>query len=175
MDGMRIEQINNILRMAILYLKEENFREVAKVIIRKYYANSPDSDFPITMIFNDQRVDWRKDTEFIQQIIMLNPNSRILHAFIQSLEKNAYSLKEFGNIIIDLCSSILSKDSDDLNKHWGLAGELSKLIISLFDECYNAKDPQYKEYSQKCLDLWDIMFEKQIGFTREISEQLLER
>ncbi len=32
-----------------------------------------------------------------------------------------------------------------------------------------------KQIADKCLDLWDIMFERQLGSVREVSRKLMER
>jgi hypothetical protein len=43
---------------------------------------------------------------------------------------------------------------------------------------YNALVPlstDDKQTAEKCLELWDIMFEKQLGSVREISRKLMER
>ncbi len=32
-----------------------------------------------------------------------------------------------------------------------------------------------KKTAEKCLELWDIMFERQLGSVREISKKLMER
>ena len=59
----------------------------------------------------------------------------------------------------------------ELRKQWGIENELSKLIISLYDEAINID----KQITDKCMELWDIMFERQLGSVREISKKLMER
>lgn len=52
------------------------------------------------------------------------------------------------------------------------------LFISEKDMVYNALVPlstDDKQTAEKCLELWDIMFEKQLGSVREISRKLMER
>ena len=51
----------------------------------------------------------------------------------------------------------------------------TKLIISLYDETSNSSIGKDKKIADKCLELWDIMFEKQLGSVREISRKLMER
>ena len=47
--------------------------------------------------------------------------------------------------------------------------------MSLYDESANSGKDKDKLIAEKCLELWDIMFEKQIGTVREISRKLMER
>lgn len=64
---------------------------------------------------------------------------------------------------------------EELRNQWGIEDELSKLIISLYDETANSTKETNKEIAGKCLELWDIMFERQLGSVREISRKLMER
>ena len=78
-------------------------------------------------------------------------------------------------MIITLCKSVLNLETEEIAKNWGIENNISKLIIALYDECTNAKNQRDKTIAEKCLDLWDIMFEKQIGQTRRLSRELMER
>ena len=52
------------------------------------------------------------------------------------------------------------------------------LFISEKDMVYNALVPlstDDKQTAEKCLESWDIMFERQLGSVREISRKLMER
>lgn len=62
-----------------------------------------------------------------------------------------------------------------LREQWGIEDEISKLIISLYDETVNSGKMADKHIADKCLDLWDIMFERQLGSVREVSRKLMER
>ena len=53
--------------------------------------------------------------------------------------------------------------------------DISKLIISLYDESANSERSSDKQIAEKCLELWDIMFEKQLGRIRKLSHELMER
>lgn len=64
---------------------------------------------------------------------------------------------------------------EDLRKQWGIEDEISKLIISLYDETANSNKVTDKQIASKCLELWDIMFERQLGSVREVSRKIMER
>lgn len=66
-------------------------------------------------------------------------------------------------------------ETEDLRNQWGIEDEISKLIISLYDETAYSQKIADKQTAEKCLELWDIMFEKQLGSVREISRKLMER
>jgi hypothetical protein len=71
--------------------------------------------------------------------------------------------------------SLLENQADMLNNYWGVSDELSKLIIGLYDEVYEQKDDDSMFILQQCLDIWDMMFEKQIGVARALSKQILDK
>ena len=49
------------------------------------------------------------------------------------------------------------------------------MIIALYDETANSGLARDKQVAEKCLELWDIMFEKQIGQVRALSREMMER
>jgi len=58
---------------------------------------------------------------------------------------------------------------------WGVEDEISKLVIGLYDETSASTLPEMKDIARECLDIWDLMFEKQIGPIRQLSRELMER
>ena len=96
-------------------------------------------------------------------------------SFTRYLKENAFSVVDYADIIIKSCENILYLESEELRNQWGTEDEISKLIISLYDETANSEKRDDKQIAEKCLELWDIMFEKQLGSVREISRKLMER
>ena len=168
------EQVKAILDMAITYLKVDGYQEKAKNIILAYKNIDKDMNFPLSRIFYDNLVDAKQDRIFIKEFIESKAGRRQINAFIRYLEKNAISLIDYSDIILELCKNILQMKSEELQSQWGIEMEVSKLIISLYDETTNSTISG-KKIADKCLELWDIMFEKQLGSVREISRKLMER
>ena len=48
-------------------------------------------------------------------------------------------------------------------------------ILVVSDETSNSEKRADKQTAENCLELWDIMFERQLGSVREISRKLMER
>ena len=48
-------------------------------------------------------------------------------------------------------------------------------ILIVSDETSNSEKSADKQTAENCLELWDIMFERQLGSVREISRKLMER
>ena len=173
-DSNSEKQMKAILDMAITYLKVDGYQEKAKNIILAYKNIDKDMNFPLSRIFYDNLVDARQDRIFIKEFIESKAGRRQINAFIQYLEENAISLIDYADIILELCENILQIKPEELQSQWGIESEVSKLIISLYDETINLTISG-KKIADKCLELWDIMFEKQLGSVREISRKLMER
>ncbi len=172
---LKEEQAKAILQMAVIYLEYEEFREIGKEIILKYKNSDSDVEFSIGGIFNDERIDLRRDSQFLMEIMKSNVSRRMVFQFVHFLEENACSVRDYATVIVALCENVLSMPQEELSKQWGIDRDISKLIISLYDETTNTGNSEDKMIADRCLELWDVMFERQIGPVRELSRELMER
>lgn len=74
-----------------------------------------------------------------------------------------------------MSTAVINKDLTKIRGYWGIENNISKLIIGLYDETVASTDPQLKETASRCLDIWDLTYEKQIGSIRQLSQEILER
>ena len=169
------EQIKAILDMVVIYLKVDDYREKAKQIILTYKSIDVDVEFSLSNMFYDKYVDAKRDRQFLREFMKTKVSRRTVCAFVRYLEENAVSVVDYADIIIQLCENVLQMQIEALRKQWGIEDEISKLIISLYDETANSGKMADKQIADKCLDLWDIMFERQLGSVREVSRKLMER
>ena len=93
--------------MAILYLKIDAYRELAKTIILKHINRSIDLEFPVVQIFNKEYINLEQDSQFLQEIMNSKVSKRIVWSFARYLEENAISVVDYADIIIKLCENIL--------------------------------------------------------------------
>lgn len=161
--------------MAVVYLQVDDYRNKAKDIILTYKNIDMDIEIPLTKMFYDKYVDAKRDKVFLREFMKTKVSRRTVWAFVRYLEESAVSVVDYADIIIQLCENVLHMEIEDLRKQWGIEDEISKLIISLYDETVNSSKTTDKQIADKCLNLWDIMFERQFGSVREISRQLMER
>ena len=169
------EQVKAILDMAVIYLEIDDYRETAKQIILTYKNIDTDVEFPLSRMFYDKYVDAKRDREFLHEFMKAQVSRRTIYAFVNYLEESAISIVDYADIIIQLCENVLQMEVETLREQWGIEDEISKLIISLYDETANSSRMTDKQIAGKCLDLWDIMFERQLGSVREVSRKLMER
>lgn len=174
-EALNEEQIKAILEMAILYLECGDYRDLAKAIILRFVNSNMDLEFPLIRIFSKEYINLEDDKKFLQQFVSSKASKKIVWSFIHYLEENALSIVDYADIIIKLCENILWMEMEELRNQWGVEDEISKLIISLYDETAISGKEIDRKTAEKCLELWDIMFERQLGSVREISRKLMER
>lgn len=175
MEQLSEEQVKAILHMAVIYLKYDEYREISKAIILRYKNSDIDVEFPLGSMFYYNLVDVERDSEFLKTIMKSKVSKRMVYSFVHYLEENAYSVISYAEVIIALCENVLSTPREELDKQWGIEGDISKLIIALYDETANSDKEVEQKIAEKCLGLWDVMFEKQIGQVRDLSRKLMDR
>ena len=172
---MNKNQKNAIVHMAVCYLNVPEYRNKSKEIILRYIRFSDQISYPMWNIFRDNMLDLESDSEFLIEIMKSNVSELLLNSFITYLDSSIGSLKAYGEIIITLCQNCLNRVDGNKDVSYGIVGHVSRLVLALYDETVGCKSETYKKIAEKCLDLWDIMFEKQIGYTRALSLQLMDR
>jgi len=167
-------QIKSILEMALLYFdREEN--ELVKDLILKYRNSKHNLEFPLSRLFFNNLINLERDKNFLVELMDSNISRRTIHAFTNYLEENSKSILEFKDIILSMSYSLLEKQEENSGDYWGVSDELSKLIVGLYDEVYELQDDNSRCILQQCLDIWDLMFENQIGSARALSKQILDK
>jgi len=99
----------------------------------------------------------------------------VVHAFVHYLEKESKSVVDYKNIILSMSYHLINDENSRNEGIWRIAHEISKLVIGLYDETSGSSIPEMKRIANQCLDVWDLMFEKQIGPIRFLSQKLMER
>ena len=174
-DTMSKTQANAVLHMAILYFNKYEFNSLAKNIILKFKENSLDLEMPISRLFYDNLINLERDKDFLIEIMNSDLSRRTVHAFVHYLEEESKSVIDYKDIILSM-SYHLIKDGYGKDKDiWGIEDEISKLVIGLYDETSSSPLSEMKSIAKECLNIWDLMFEKQIGPIRLLSQELMER
>lgn len=174
-DTMSMKQAEEILMMVMLYFNKDEYNELAKDIICRFRNSELDLEMSISRLFYDDLIDLERDEEFLLQIMNSKLSRRTVHAFVHYLEEESRSLIAFKNIIFAMSQSLITGHISSEERSWGIDGSISKLVIGLYDEVSSSQLLEHKEISSQCLDLWDLMFEKQIGSARTLSQEMMQR
>jgi hypothetical protein len=174
-DTMSEVQAEAVLHMAINYFNKEEFNSLSKDMIRKFKTSTLDLEMPISRLFYDNLIDLERDKDFLIEIMSSGLSRRILHAFIHYLEEESKSVVDYKDIILSMSYHLIKDGCGRDEGIWGVADEISKLVIGLYDETAGSPLPEIKDIAKECLEIWDLMFEKQIGPIRQLSQELMER
>lgn len=165
------KQAQYILKMVITYYNDDKYNSQSKNIILEYFNKRNDLGNAILGIFYEDYISISRDKEFLLKLVETNAGKKIIAIFVNYLERTATQIIDFSDVILKLCDNILSNTINELNEIGMIEDDLSKLIINLYDESIEI-DP---DITLRCMELWDIMFEKQIGSIRKFSKELMDR
>ncbi|HHU52705.1 MAG TPA: hypothetical protein GXZ43_01305, partial [Clostridiaceae bacterium] len=174
-DAMSQEQANEILKMVMLYFNQDEYNELAKHIINRFRNSKLDLESSISRLFYDNLIDLERDEDFLLQLMESKLSHKLIDTFIYYLERESLSLIAYKNIIFAISQSVIKANSDPKENIRWIGDSISKLIIGLYDEVSNSQLKEHKEISAKCLDIWDLMFEHQIGSARTLSQEIMQR
>ena len=172
-DSLNKEQVDALLAMFIVYLESEEYNSKAKSVLYKLLGSEIGIGLDHTWahVFYDERVELKRDKEFLQKLMSSDVGGKLLYVFMDYLKKGQ-RLSDYAEIIIDTGKSIFQGQKKILDVDYPMEYNLSKLMIALYDEVCNIG--KSKEYEAQCLDIWDLMFENRIGITRDLMEKLTE-
>lgn len=167
-------QSKAILYMTVLYFEIDEFVDQAKEIILEFDEYDYDLEWPITRLLYDNHINMGRDKTFLRQVLKSRFSRKIAYAFNQYIEKSAEPIGYFSDLIFELSYSIIDNSGSYMDG-WSAEDEISKLVIGLYDETCGLTDPQKIDIASECLDIWDLMFERQIGSARKLSFELMQR
>lgn len=167
------EQKEAIFEMLIVYVGVENYREKAKAALIHNIDDSYNIEFPWTRLFYDKLVDLDKDGEFINIILGSALGRRVIGAFINYVEEIESGLRGAENVVLRICRNLVGLGESSNGELWLYQDKISKMVISLYD---NHSDDLEDDsgIAMQCLDLWDDMYEKQIGMARELTKTMMD-
>ncbi|MFZ5353246.1 MAG: hypothetical protein ACOZCL_11070 [Bacillota bacterium] len=169
-----ITQKRAIIDIAINLSGYKQNKERCKRIIT---ALKNDEDREITRqvgrLFYNDLLDEEGDLEFLLELSTSKMILNNLYAFFEFISRIKTSILCYKDIIFHACINICNSSNDEIEKmgvfHGGIAPKLSQLIANLYDQSQDDNN-----LKNRCLDMWDLMFEKKIGTIRELSKLILE-
>lgn len=174
-ETMSMMQAEEILMMVMLYFNKDEYNSLAKKVIYSFCNSELDLEMPISRLFYDDLIRLDRDEDFLVQVMNSKLSRGTIHAFTHYIEEESRSLMAFKDIIYAMSQSLVSGNINPKERTWGIDDSVSKLIIGLYDEVSSSQQYEHEEISKKCLDIWDLMFENQIGSARALSQEIMQR
>lgn len=166
-------QKKGILSVAIDLLKRDTFHEKCKRIIELFIDEEEDFSGSFSEILYTGAVNVEEDLDFLVKLAASKSNQTFMPDFVDLIKESDLPIEVFKDIIFNLCQNIVENTQGEVydiqSNLYGIAPELSQLIASLFD-----RTQDNFEVNQRCLDMWDMMFEHRIGTIRELSQSIMD-
>ncbi len=168
------KQKDSIIRMFIVYYGIEKYHEKVKVeLTRILEYNDEKIEDAWSSLFHKKVVCLSQDKDFLLRLLTSKFSAKIMFAFVRYLEKHG-NILDYSEIIIKMAFSILEDADNDWQDGWLVERDLIKLIWGLYDEANSDEEGRGSDIVLKCLDIWDMMFEKQIGGSGELTRKMME-
>ena len=168
------KQKDSIIRMFIVYYGIEKYHEKVKVeLTRILEYNDEKIEDAWSSLFHKKVVCLSQDKDFLSRLLTSKFSAKIMFAFVRYLEKHG-NILDYSEIIIKMAFSILEDADNDWQDGWLVERDLIKLIWGLYDEANSDEEGRGSDIVLKCLDIWDMMFEKQIGGSGELTRKMME-
>lgn len=163
-----------MLESIVRFFGMEEYRDRALVLLEKIILveNDNENEFLWGKLFCNKMVNSEEHSELIRNILSRHSQRYVISHFSEYV-LGERKVKEYSDIILEACENILVKQKDK-SYFWMVDRDILRLIFSLYDETANSSNPQNVTIANKCLDLWDIMYEKNIGMARRLTEKLLD-
>lgn len=167
------KQVEKLLQMLITYFNLSEYNAKAKKTLLYYLDKGINSEFPWSRLFHDKYINLDRDKDFIEKLLISKKGHRILHYFIKYLEEVDVSLLEVSDIIFAVSKELIQSTDKDDEMVWGFQNEISKLVIALYDDSCDKSGVYNECIALECLDIWDCMYEKNIGMAREMTDTMM--
>lgn len=169
------EQKEGIVKVACDLIGYQEHHEECKKILVHFLDEEKDDDltFSYSQLLYKEKLNIKEDEEFILKLVTSKSTRRMVRRFVYFINENDVPIIIFKEVIFGMCQNIIQNSQQEVkdvgSELYGIAPELSKLIALLYDRTQDDF-----EVNQRCLDLWDEMFENRIGTMRELTSTIMD-
>lgn len=165
-------QVDAIFQMLLLYFNDNVYNQKIKQSILDFQNSKYSVEDYLANIFYKGLIDLERDFDFLMQLTNFEFNHKLIYALINYLKKQANSIVKYSEFILSVADKVIKNNKMEKD-HWRVFEmDIAKLIIMLYDEATRLNN---NDVSNKCLDLWDLMYKEQVGSIRNLSNELMKR
>jgi hypothetical protein len=132
--------------------------------------NDPDKDVRtiVSGIFRKELFGLKENIEFMAEYVKSLAFADNTYSLFHTLEDYKHSLLPFAEIILKTCEALATIHLGEKRYSRSIAYGLSPLLLRLYEQSQDYNP----DITLRCLDAWDLLFEHQIGSTRELTGEL---
>lgn len=164
----------NILYMTINYFSIPKFRKKAKYLLLQFIETKPEGsdEFQWRRLFRDNLLNVEEDRDLIELLMSSGIKKKLLENVLEYLDINR-ARKKYATQILKACENIIETNNTDYSYYWGLETTLVKIIIGLYDEVKGSSSAEDQKIASLCLAMWDLMYQKDFGYAKEITNKFM--
>lgn len=167
------QQKKAMVGMLIVYLGIDRYHEKAKKELSRILEYNDEKLIDSwSGLFYKNRICLPQDRDFLLQLMTSELGAKMMFAFEEYIRKHG-NLLDYSDIILKMAYYILEDADITRQDRWLIESDLINLVWGLYDEA-NSEEDRDEYISSRCLDIWDLMFEKQIGETQELTRKMME-
>jgi hypothetical protein len=170
-----VSQQKGVANIASSLLNKKEYTEKCQELLRQY-MNDPVKDVRDKLhgIFRKNTLIWKPEhEEFIKEYIRSQAFADDPHDFTWSLKDFTGSLIPVAEAIFTACeefSTTLQEKTRDISSRYPYAAsEISSILLRLYEQ---AQGDRNKQVADRCLDIWDLLFENRVGMTMELTKKI---
>lgn len=165
---------NFALESIISYLREEEYRKEAKQLLIECIKTElcvNDNEFVWGQLFKNNIVKPYEDYDLITSVLKSKINRRVMIDFYEYVDRN-HCRKQYSSLLLSMCKSAIKGNKQ--HKIYLLENTIVKLVINIYYDNSEITTQEQKKLVNECLDIWDLMYEKNFGVARLLTSRLME-
>lgn len=159
------KQFEAICLQAIVPFSDAKYHERSESIIRYLIKTSSAPLHSLGQLFYRRQIQIDRDLQFLTYLMETSQGQPLLHAFLDYLKKSDSDLRGFAEVFQAIVKGI--EAGDDNQQRVFIMNDFIGCVIRLFD--MGKEDQRIKTI---CLELWDMLFMKNLHGMRQISEMI---
>jgi hypothetical protein len=173
--GGKVPQRKGVAKAAASLIKDSEYTERCRELLQTLF-NDPDEEVQnkAAGIFNDTFFDSPENISLAKLFLKSKAFTHNTFGIFRSLKKYKDSLIPYHDIILDICgeltTSLLESSRDFRTRMAGVISDISPLLLRLYEQAQE----EMPDVADRCLDAWDLLFEKRVGITRDLTKSIEE-
>jgi len=168
-----VHQKRGVIKNASRFIAERNYAPRCREVLQQL-INDKDDDVlgEISGVFRKDILAVPENMPFLMEYIKSKAFYKGVGTFMWYLKEFKDALIPFAEVILATGSELVSEQNQsgvDYNQWSGrVVYDLSPLLLRLYEQAQSLRPG----IAFRCLDLWDILFEHQIGHTRSLTREI---
>ena len=168
-----IPQRKGVAHIAARFITDDKYSKKCQKLIEPFF-NDPDKEVrtETASLFNDKFFNLPESYSLAVKFVKSKAFADDTFHFMHCLQNYKHSLLQYHEIIFAICNelstTLLAASRDFQTSIVHGTRDISPLLLRLYEQAQGQKP----DIACRCLDVWDVFFEKRVGITRELTKAI---